>query len=148
MQAQQLTTQQFPIGTLFASLIGVVVVAIAYLSLTGAQIPLLGSERAAFVAIAVLGFGMCVASGIGGAASTGQFGPTSMVASVLGVFSLLVIVSVIAGWTAILDPVGQVVYGGSASLDRIGIVSLTGIIGVMWFLSTIRQLGLVGNPGN
>lgn len=147
MQAQQIA-QPLPVGTLFASLIGIVIVAIAYLSLTGAQVPLLGSERAAFIAIGVLGFGMCIASGIGGTTSAGQFGLTSIIALVLGVLAVLVIVSVIAGWTAILDPVGQVVYGGSASMDRIGIVSLTAIIGVMWFLSTLRQLGLVGCSGS
>lgn len=140
--------QQTPTGTLLASLIGVVIVTIAYLSLTGSQIPLLGSERAAFVAIAVLGFAMCVASGIGGRSSTGRFGLTSILASVLGVLALVVIVSVIAGWSAILDPVGQVVYRGSASIDRIGIVSLTAIIGVMWFLSTLRQLGFVRGSGS
>jgi hypothetical protein len=147
MQAQQIA-QPFPVGTLFASLIGVVIVAIAYLSLTGVQVPLLGSERAAFIAVGVLGFGMCIASGIGRTTSAGQFGLTSVIVSVLGVLAVLVIVSVIAGWTTILDPVGQVVYGGSASMDRIGIVSLTAIIGVMWFLSTLRQLGLVGGSGS
>ena len=96
----------------------------------------------------MLGFGMCIASGIGGPGSTGRFGLTSIIASALGVLALLVIVSVITGWTAVLDPVGQVMYGGAASLDRIGILSLATIIAVMWLLSTLRQLGFVGGAAN
>lgn len=50
---------------LLANLIGIVIAALVALTLTNASVPLLGSERAIFVAVVLLGVTMCALGGVG-----------------------------------------------------------------------------------
>ena len=131
-------------GTLVATFIGLVIAGIVWATMANTPIPLLGSDRAALVAVVVLGFAMCVASGWG---STGQLptGPLSIVAAISGVLTLVVLGAVIFGWTAILDPLAGVVYGTSpsASVDKVGVLAVGVLIAISWLAATIRQLGVV-----
>ena len=129
-------------GTFIATFIGLVVAGIVWATMTNTPIPLLGSDRAALVAVVILGFAMCATSGWG---STGQIptGPLSIVAAVSGVLTLVVLGAVFFGWTAILDPVSGVVYGNttSSSADKVGVLMVSVLLFISWLAATIRQLG-------
>jgi hypothetical protein len=142
----QLQVASIPTGTILATFLGLVAAAIVWLTLAGT--PPLGSDRAALIALVVVGFGMCIASGLGSAAGTSApSGPLAMIAGAAGVLSVVVLIAVVAGWTAVLDPVAGVIYGkGSAAVaDQVGIVTVGALIAVAWFLATIRQVSVLSS---
>ncbi len=138
---------QIPLGTFLASALAILAALIVYATLSGTQ-SFLGSDRAAFIALAAVGFGMCVVSGFG----TDPTAPRAMlptaIASVAGVLALFTIVAVVAGWTAVFDPLAQVIYGAPAAgvMDRVGIIALAVLIAIGWIAATARQLGAVLSP--
>ena len=132
-------------GTVFATLLGLVCAAIVGSSLTGH--PVFGSERAALVALVVVGFGMCVASGVGNPAGTPlPGGPLSALAGLAGVLSVLVLFAVVFGWSAILDPLAGVIYGSTSDTvaDRLGVVLVGFLIAISWIAATLRQVAVFG----
>lgn len=131
-------------GTFIATFIGLVIAAIVWATMTSTPIPLLGSDRAALVSVVVLGFAMCITSGWG---ATGEIptGPMSIVAAVAGVSTLLVLGAVVFGWGWVIDPLAGVIYGsGTASADKVGVLTVGVLIAVSWLAATIRQLSVLG----
>lgn len=131
-------------GTYLATALGLVAAAIVWSSVAGA--PVFGSDRAALVALFAVGFGMCIASGIGSpAGATPPSGPLAFVAGAAGVASLVVLIAVLAGWTAVLDPLSGVIYGSvSTSADRLGVLLVGVLIAISWMAATLRQLAAYG----
>ena len=131
-------------GTIVATIFGLVAAGIVWSSIAGT--PIFGSDRSALIALVVVGFAMCAGSGIGNpAGTTPPGGPLSIVAGAAGVMALVVLVSVIAGWTAVLDPLAGVIYGSSstATVDRIGVVLVGVLIAISWIAATIRQVAVL-----
>jgi hypothetical protein len=130
-------------GTIIATVLGLVIAAIVYLTVAGTPIPLIGGGRAALVSVVVLAFAMCVTSGWG---STGTIptGPLSIAAAVAGILTLVVLGAVMFGWTWVIDPLGGVLYGSgsAADADRIGIIWVGILVAISWLAATIRQLGV------
>ena len=139
----QLTTMN-P-GTIFATLLGFVAAAIVWSSLTGN--PFFGSDRGALIALVVVGFAMCVASGIGNPAGTPPpSGTLAIIAGISGVLSLAVLIAVVAGWTPVLDPIAGVMYGRPAAVvaDKLGVLLVGILIAISWLAATARQLVVFG----
>ena len=131
-------------GTIFATVLGLVAVGIVWSTLAGT--PLFGSDRAALIALVGVGFGMCVASGIGNPAGTPPpAGPLAAIAGLAGVLSLAVLLAVVAGWTPVLDPFAGLVYGtrGAAVADRIGVLLVGLFIAISWLAATARQIAIL-----
>ena len=142
----QLQIASVPTGTIAASFLGLIAAAIAWLTLAGT--PPFGSDRAALIALVVVGFGMCIASGLGSAAGTPPpTGPVSMIAGAAGLLSVVVLLAVVAGWTAVLDPLAGVIYGKASTevADKVGVVTVGALIAVAWFLATLRQVGVLSS---
>ena len=137
----QLTTIQ-P-GTIVATLLGLVGAAIVWATLTGTPIPLLGSDRAALVALVVIGFAMCATSGWGSNGSI-PTGPLSILAAIAGILTLVVLGAVIFGWGFVIDPIAGVFYGSgsTAGADRVGVLAVGILLAISWLAATIRQLGI------
>jgi hypothetical protein len=132
-------------GTFVATFIGLVIAGIVWATMSNTPIPLLGSDRAALVAVVVLGFAMCVTSGLGSTATELPTGPLSMVAAISGILTLVVLGAVIFGWTAVIDPFAGVVYGSGSNYvaDKLGVLMVGVLIAISWLAATIRQLGVV-----
>jgi len=142
----QLQIASVPTGTIAASFLGLIAAAIVWLTLAGT--PPFGSDRAALIALVVVGFGMCIASGLGSAAGTPPpTGPISMIAGAAGLLSVVVLLAVVAGWTAVLDPLAGVIYGKAPAevADKVGVVTVGALIAVAWFLATLRQVGVLSS---
>jgi len=128
-------------GTIFATILGLVAAGIVLSSIAGT--PVFGSDRAALVALVAVGFGMCVASGIGNpAGAPPPGGPLAAIAGLAGVLSIVVLLAVLAGWTPVLDPIAGVMYGttSAAVADKIGVVLVGLFIAISWIAATARQL--------
>jgi hypothetical protein len=142
----QLQVASIPTGTVAASFLGLIAAAIVWLTLAGT--PPLGSDRAALIALVVVGFSMCVASGLGSAAGTPPpTGPLSLIAGGAGLLSVFVLLAVVAGWTAVVDPLAGVIYGRASTevADKVGVVTVGALIAVAWFLATLRQVGVLSS---
>lgn len=142
----QFAAPRISTGTIGASFLGLIAAAIVWLTLAGT--PPLGSERAALIALVVVGFGMCITSGLGSPAGTPlPTGPLSLIAGAAGLLSVFVLLAVVAGWTAVLDPLAGVIYGRASAevADKVGIVTVGALIAIAWFLATIRQVGVLGS---
>lgn len=139
---------QIPLGTVLASGLALLAAVIVYATFSGAPLPFLDSDRAAFIALAVVGFGMCIASGVGTDPAAPRAAVPTVVASIAGVLALFTIVAVVAGWTVVFDPLAQVIYGAPAAgvMDRVGIIALAVLIAIGWVVATMRQLGAVLSP--
>jgi len=135
---------QIPTGTIVATLIGLVCAGIVWSSLAGS--PIFGSDRAALITLVVVGFGMCIASGVGSAAGAPPpGGPLALFAGAAGLLSVVILAAVVFGWTAILDPLAGVMYGTAASsvADKVGVVTVGALIAIAWLAATLRQTGVL-----
>ena len=135
---------QLPTGTILATALGLVAAFIVVMSLNGA--PIFGSDRIALYVLLAVGFGMCVASGVGApAGSTPPTGPTAFIAGAAGILSVVVVISVLAGWTPVLDPFAGVVFGSTSTavVDKLGVVLVGVLIAIGWIVATVRQIGLL-----
>jgi hypothetical protein len=86
------TSTPFNGNYLIAAILGILAVVLVFFFLTGRPIPLISGERAAFIALAVLGLAMCATGGIGTA--IGQYGwahPITIIGSILGVLALVLV---------------------------------------------------------
>ena len=131
-------------GTIFATVLGLVAAGIVWSSVAGT--PIFGSDRAALVSLVAVGFGMCVASGIGNpAGAPPPGGPLAAIAGLAGVLSLAVLLVVVAGWTPVLDPFAGVMYGttGAAVADKIGVLLVGLFIAISWLAATARQVTIL-----
>ena len=132
-------------GTILATVLGLVATAIVWSSLTGS--PFFRSDRGALVALVVVGFAMCVGSGIGNPAGTpAPSGTLAVIAGISGALSVAVLIAVVAGWTPVLDPIAGVMYGRPAAVvaDKLGVLLVGILIAISWLAATARQLVVLG----
>ena len=124
MNANILTSN--PIAT---GILGVLAAGLVVATLLGVPLPLLGSDRAVLIVLAILGMAMC---GLGMQLDTyGWTHPANLVGIVLGVLALLLIVLTLFG-----------VRLPFIATDRAAIVALTGIMVTKMAVALTR--GVIG----
>ena len=85
-------------SALGSSLLGIVALFLVFSYMTGRKFPLVVDDRSAFIALAVIGFGMC-SVGMGRIANgLGWTHPITIVGAVLGTLLILLVVATLAGW--------------------------------------------------
>jgi hypothetical protein len=110
-------------------LFGILAAALVFAVLTGRKVPLLNNERAALIALVVIGMGMCTA-GIGRVAASGAWlHPLAMVGYLLGVAILVIGVAAVFGKQ--VPPL-------TSYYQSFAVVA--GLAGVKLALSTLHQL--------
>jgi hypothetical protein len=110
-------------------LLGIAIVVIIYVVLTGRQLPLISTPGDGLIAVLVLGMIMC-APGIGKVSTTGHwFTPFGILGTLLGVAILLVFIGSVAGWRL------PFVAGEKQSLLAMGV-----LIGVKFLIGTAAHL--------
>jgi hypothetical protein len=124
-----------------ANALGILAAIIVVALLANFRLPLLGSDRPAFIALVVVGMTMCALGGIGRAQSTlGWTDPVTLVGIVVGSLALLLIAAVIAGKAEFLAPVAAVV-GGTTTLEsatyRAATVVLAGLMALKWAIGLL-----------
>jgi hypothetical protein len=102
---------------LFANLIGIVIAALVVAALTNTSVPLLGSERAIFVAVVLLGISMCAVGGVGRAPMKyGWMHPVTLFGIAIGAIMLLLAAGVMLGQVA----------------EQIGLIVFTALFAIKW----------------
>jgi hypothetical protein len=129
-------------GSAFAAnLLGILAALIVVTLLANVRLPLLGSDRAAFISLVVVGMAMCGLGGIGRAQSTlGWTDPVTLVGIVVGSLALVLIAAVLAGRADFLAPVAALVGGTStaeSSMDRAATLVLGGLIALKWAIGLL-----------
>jgi hypothetical protein len=121
---------------LAANLLGIIAAFIVVALLANIRVPLLGSDRATFIALVIVGMSMCALGGIGRAQSTlGWTDPVTLVGIVVGSLALVLIAAVLTGRAGFLEPVAAVVGGtgtAESAIDRAASVVLAGLIALKW----------------
>jgi hypothetical protein len=140
MQANA-TTTTFTGNALVANLLGVLAALIVLALLVNIRLPLLGTDRAVFIALVVVGVNMCAFGGIGRAQSTiGWTNPITVVGIVIGSLALVLAAAVLTGKAGFLAPVSALV-GGTSSLesatDRAATLVLAGLIAMKWAIGLL-----------
>jgi hypothetical protein len=127
-----------PLGTAFATVIGVGIALLVWAALTNRPFPIIGShDRTALWAVFGLGVTMCAIAGITQTQSSlGWLHPITLIGIALGVLAVFPLLLVVFGWTAPLTSAGQLFGGSFATLsaERIAIVGLGLLILVKWVL--------------
>jgi hypothetical protein len=121
----------FLLGTLVVG----VTVAIAVMALTADSLPIIGTGRAALIAVAVVGMTACAIGGISQAPSLGWTSPGIVIGVVFGVAALIVLGAGLFGWDGLLQPVAQFVPTRAAIgtlTERTAIVALAAIVVTKW----------------
>jgi hypothetical protein len=78
--------------------LGLVIAGIVYATLTGKQLPLISSPRAALIALLIVGLAMC-SFGIGQVGASGRWAsPLAILGYLLGAAILVIILSAFTGW--------------------------------------------------
>jgi hypothetical protein len=117
--------------------LGVVSAYLVYAVLANRSVPFIGSDRAAFFALVVLGMTMCAVGGIGKTAvPLGWAHPLTLFGIVMGVLALALAAAVLTGRTAFLAPLGAAV-GLTApvvSTEQLAIVALATIMAAKWLV--------------
>jgi hypothetical protein len=129
-------------GSAFAAnLLGILAALMVVALLANIRLPLLGSDRAAFISLVVVGMAMCAVGGIGRAQSTlGWTDPVTLVGIVIGSLALVLIAAVLAGRADFLAPVAALVGGTStaeSSTDRAATLVLGGLIALKWAIGLL-----------
>jgi len=123
-----------------ANLLGILAALIVVALLANIRLPLIGSDRAAFIALVVIGMTMCALGGIGRAQSTlGWTDPVTLVGIVFASLALVLVAAVLTGRAGFLAPVAAVVGGTSAldSTDRAATLVLAGLVAVKWAIGLV-----------
>ncbi len=85
-------------NALLSSALGIVAALLVLAVLTGRKVPMISGDRAAFIALAVLGFAMC-SIGMGKIATgLGWTHPVTIVGVALGALLMLLVIAMLAGW--------------------------------------------------
>lgn len=123
-------------NALAANLLGVLATFMVVALLANVRLPLLGSDRTAFIALALVGMTMCALGGIGRAQSTlGWTDPVTLVGIIIGSLAVLLVAAVLTGRADVLAPVGVLVGGTGtteSSTDRAATLVLGGLIAIKW----------------
>ena len=123
-----------------ANLIGAAIALLIFAVLTNSPIPLLGSDRATFIALIILGTTMCALGGVGRAPSRyGWTHPVTLFGIVVGIVAMLLAAAVLVGQPAFLDPIATIVGRTSvdAGHDRPAIVVLGVLMAIKWLVGLV-----------
>ena len=72
--------------------LGLLAAALVFMALTGRDVPIVGNEAGALLALGLIGIAMCTLGGIGTTQSTlGWTHPLTIIGSILGVMALLIV---------------------------------------------------------
>lgn len=122
------TRRSFDGSNSLANVLGVLAVLMVAVVVMGSRLPLIADDRAAVLALAVIGSMMC-GPGIGRAStSLGWLHPITLTGIVLGIAALTVIGLVLTGNASLLGPLVL----PSGSPERAAFVLLAGIMLVKW----------------
>jgi hypothetical protein len=140
MQANANATT-FTGNALAANLLGILAALIVVALVFKSRLPFLGTDRAAFIALVVVGMTMCALGGIGRAQSTiGWTDPVTLFGIAIGSLALVLVAAVLTGKDGFLAPV-SVLVGESSSLesatDRAATLVLAGLIAVKWAIGLL-----------
>ncbi len=132
------TANWFDITAIMSMLLGMLVVYIVTAVPANTRVPFVGSDRAAFFSVFVLGFIMCAIAGIGRTQVTlGWLHPITIIGTVLGILALVLAIAVFTGRTAFLSAAATIFGASTASVvsdDRVALIALTAIIFSKWGL--------------
>jgi hypothetical protein len=139
MQANATTT--FTGNALAANVLGILAALIVVTLLFNIRLPLLGTDRAAFIALVVVGMTMCALGGIGRAQSTvGWTDPITLLGIGIGSLTLVLVAAVLTGRASFLEPI-SVLVGGTSSIgsatNRAATLALAGLIAVKWAIGLL-----------
>jgi hypothetical protein len=134
----QATATTFTGSALAANILGIVAALMVAASMANIRLPLLASDRAAFIGLVAVGMAMCALGGIGRAQSTlGWSNPVTIVGIVIGALALGLVATVLAGRADFLAPVASLVGGTTtwqSSTDRAATLVLAALIALKWAL--------------
>jgi hypothetical protein len=107
---------------LIANLLGVGIAALVLAALSNTSIPLLGSDRAVFIALLILGMVMCTLGGVGRApAMYGWASPVTLCGIAVGTLILVLTAAALTGQVA----------------DRLAIEVLAGLMAIKWTVGLV-----------
>lgn len=87
------TTSSLTAGDVLTAVLGLVAAVMVFFVLTGRSLPLIADDRAALLALGVVGFLMCTLGGIGKVQATlGWTHPITIAGSILGVVAMLIVI--------------------------------------------------------
>jgi hypothetical protein len=125
-------------SSIVGTALGVVAIVVSAFVLLNRPLLFVNSDRAGFLALAVIGFSMCAVAGIGNTQATlGWTHPVTFVGIILGVVALALAVIVLTGHSNVLAPIASSFTNRSAiavSGDRIAFFLLAAVILVKWAL--------------
>ena len=131
----------FGAGSMISTGLGLVSAYLVYATLANRSLPFIGSDRAAFFALVVIGMTMCALGGIGKTAQPlGWTHPLTLFGIVMGVLALALVAAVVAGRPAFLAPLGAAV-GLSApavTTEQLAIVALALIMAAKWLVGLTK----------
>jgi hypothetical protein len=132
----QSTTTTFTGSPVAANVLGLIAALMVAALVANIRLPLLGSDRATFIGLVVVGLAMCTLGGIGRAqASLGWTDPVSMLGIVFGVLAVVLVGAVLAGRADFLAPVASFVGGATSAdptTDRAAALVLAALIALKW----------------
>lgn len=128
-------------NTFAANVLGILAALIVAAMVANIRLPLIGSDRAAFLSLVVVGMTMCALGGIGRAQSTlGWTDPVTLVGIVIGSLALVLVAAVLTGRADVLAPVAALIGGTSTSESstyRAATVVLAGLMAVKWAIGLL-----------
>ena len=110
---------------------------VAFLAITRADLPIIGTGVGALLAVGLIGMAGCAVGGISQAPALGWTAPTVIFGTVMGVVALLIIAAGVFGWTPVLEPFARFVPGQTtvAAPVTTAIFALAVLIGVKWVVA-------------
>ena len=123
--------KSIPVNQRAAFVLGIVVLWVTVATLTGSKLPLISSDRAAFLAVAALGFLMCTLALRSTAAQKGfsWLNPFAIAAAVLGTLAIVLAILVLTGRLLLL-----------ISGDRQAMLVMAAIILLRWGITFVHQV--------
>jgi hypothetical protein len=140
MQAMTTRTPGVPI---IAHVVEILVALFVVAVLTNTRVPLIGSDRAAFYALALIGIALCGAFGIGPTTTRrGWVHPITLIGIALGLVAFALVAAVVLERTSFLDPLGMALYRdvGMVSGDRLAFIALASVMAVKVLINVGQQL--------
>lgn len=124
-----------------ATIVGIPAAVIVIAALNGSEAPVVGSGTGAVLALWVLGSIMC-AQGIVSMRDRFGLGHAFAIGAPFGFAALALIVSALAGWSLLLQPIADSMRGSGpvVSLDRAAIVGVGAIMLVKWAVAWLSYL--------
>ncbi len=125
---------------LLATIVGIPVALIVLAAARGEPVPVVDSYEAGLVALFILGSAMCT-WGMQAMASRYGYLRASAVGLPLGVVNLLLILSGLLGWTALVGPVQDALgAAGTVSAARASVVALGVVMAAKWAIAWLAYL--------